>query len=251
VIVIVYKKVYNDVSYHSKRRKQTMSDIFQRVKDDQNWFQKILGKVPGFSGYFERQNRRASDKVLRDAIAERFEALWRRISVLQTDLISQGGLAYVDDLESAAIKLRQFIDRVRMASYGYAGFFDSVKINQDELAQIYQYDFALLSMEDEVGRGIDNVEASLGTDGLPAAIRNLRTLAQQCVDAYNRREEVMAGGVPSMAPEQPQQPVQPSQPTPPADQSWQPPQSPPAPPTDQTWQPPQPPPPPQSTDPQK
>lgn len=185
-----------------------MSDIFQRVSDDQNWFQKILGKVPGFSGYFERQNRRASDKILREAIAERFEALWGRISGLQTDLISQGGLAYVDDLEGAAIKIRQFIDRIRTASYGYAGFFDSVKINQDELAQIYQYDYALLSMEDEVARAIDNVEASMGSDGLPAAIRHLRSLAQQCLDAYNRREEVMVGGVQPPAAPLPPQPNQ-------------------------------------------
>jgi hypothetical protein len=39
----------------------------------------------------------------------------------------------VDDLEGAAIKLRQFIDRVRTASYGYAGFFDAVKVRSEEL----------------------------------------------------------------------------------------------------------------------
>ncbi len=31
----------------------------------------------------------------------------------------------------------------------------------------------------------------MGTDGLPAAIRNLVMLSQDCVDAYNRREEVI------------------------------------------------------------
>ncbi len=172
-----------------------MSDLFERVTADQDIFKKILSKVPGFSGYIERQNRRASDKLLRETVANRFEEQWQRISSIQRDLISQGGLAYVDDLEAAAIKLRQFIDRVRTASYGYAGFFDAVKVNEAELSSVYQYDYALLELVDAVSRAIDNVEASVGTDGLPAAIRNLVGVARQCIETFDRRSEVMLGGI--------------------------------------------------------
>jgi hypothetical protein len=171
-----------------------MSDLYDRVTGDQDIIRKILGKIPGFSGYIERQNRRASDKLLRDAVANRFEEMWKRISSLQRDLIEQGLIEYIDNMEAAAIKLRQFIDRVRTASYGYSSFFEATKVNQDELAQVYKYDLALLEMVDDVGRAIDNVESSIGSDGLPAAIRNLTALAQQCVDAFNRRSEVMRGG---------------------------------------------------------
>jgi hypothetical protein len=173
----------------------TMSDLYDKVTGYQDIFKKILGKVPGFSGYIERQNRRASDKLLREAVANHFEEQWQRISGLQRDLISQGGLAYVDDMEGAAIKLRQFIDRVRTASYGYSGLFDAVKINENELAQLYQYDLALLQTADEVGRAVDNVETSIGSDGLPASIRQLTGLAQQAVTAFNKRNEAMIGGV--------------------------------------------------------
>jgi hypothetical protein len=171
-----------------------MSDLYGRITSQQDIFKKILSKVPGFNGYIERENRRSSDKLLREAIANRFEELWQRISALQRDLISHGGIAYINELESAAIKLRQFIDRVRTASYGYSGFFDAVKINEQELAQVYQYDNAMLEMADTVGRAIDNVESSMGTDGLPAAIRNLVSQAQQCVVTYERRIEVLQGG---------------------------------------------------------
>jgi len=172
-----------------------MSDLLGRITDDRDIFKKLLGKLPGFSGYFDRQDRRASDKILRETIADRYEMQWRRISELQRDLISQGHIDLIDDLESAAIKLRQFIDRVRTASYGYAGFFDPIKIREEELGQVYQYDLALLDSVDEIGRAADNVETSIGTDGLPAAIRHLRVLAQQAVDLFDRRGEVMIGGV--------------------------------------------------------
>jgi len=174
-----------------------MSDLFERITADQDIFKKLLSKIPGFSGYIERENRRSADKVLRDALAIRYEEQWQRISSLQRDFISQGAIEYVDDLERAAIKFRQFIDRIKSASYGYSGFFDAVKINEQELSQVYQYDLALLNLADEVGRAIDNVEASLGSDGLPAAIRNLTSLAQKAVDAFNHRNETMMGGVSS------------------------------------------------------
>jgi hypothetical protein len=168
-----------------------MDDLFDRVTSEQDIFKKLLSKIPGFKGYIERSNRRASDKLLRDLIASRFEEQWQNISALQRQLISDGGIEYVDDMEGAAIKLRQFIDRIRNAAYGYAGFFDAIKINEEELEKIYQYDLELLEMVDQVKNGVDNVEASFGTDGLPAAIRHLTRVAADCVDAFNRRSDVI------------------------------------------------------------
>ncbi len=170
-----------------------MSDIFERVSGEQDFFKKILAKIPGFKGYIERGDRRMSDKLLREMIADEFETLHQRISSLQRDLISQGELTYVDDLEASALKLQQFIDRVRTASYGYAGIFDAIKIKEDELSQVYQYDYALLALADEVQSAIDNVETSIGTEGLEATIRHLISVSQQCVDAFNKRSEVMKG----------------------------------------------------------
>jgi hypothetical protein len=180
-----------------------MSDLFERVTSEQDIFKKILSKVPGFSGYIERQNRRSSDKLLRETVANRFEEQWKRISEVQRDMISQGGIAQVSQLESAAIKLRQFIDRVRTAAYGYAGLFDAVKVNEAELGAMYQYDLALLELVDTTSHAIDNVVSSIGTDGLPAAIRNLVSVAQQCIDAFERRAEVIKGGIVS-GPQTPQ-----------------------------------------------
>ncbi|HBA92825.1 MAG TPA: hypothetical protein DCZ08_14165 [Anaerolineaceae bacterium] len=171
-----------------------MSDLFDRVTGDQDIFKKLLSKIPGFDGYIEKHNRRMSDKMLREKVAAEFELLWGRLSALQRDLIDQGDLLLVDDLESAAIKLRQFIDRVKTASYGYTGFFDSVKLKTEDLARVYEYDLELFNLADTVSSAIDNVEASIGTDGLPAALRNVKKVTRDCVEAFEKRNEVMMSG---------------------------------------------------------
>ena len=60
-----------------------MSDIYDRVVGEQDAVTKIIAKIPGFSGYVERADRRMSDKLLREQVANAFEPLYQRIFSLQ------------------------------------------------------------------------------------------------------------------------------------------------------------------------
>jgi hypothetical protein len=171
-----------------------MTDFFEKVTSQVDPFKKLIGYIPGFSGYVERQNRRDADKLVRDTVANRFEEQWKRVSNLQSDLVSGGMIQYVDDLEKAAIQLRTFIDRITMAPRGYSGLFDAVKINEKELEALYQFDAAFFDLAEQVKTGVDNLEASLADEAaLPAAIRNLTTLARLANETYDRRTEAFTG----------------------------------------------------------
>jgi hypothetical protein len=173
-----------------------MSDLedqyFDKVSADMDPFKKLVSKIPGFKGYIERQARRDSDKLLRDTIFHRFRELEDQISALQRDFIRHGELIFVDDLEASALKLRTFADRIRVAPRGYSSLFEAVKINEAELKKLYEYDAALLDKADEVEHAITNVQSSIGTDGLPAAIRHLETMSADCISMYELREQVVA-----------------------------------------------------------
>ena len=168
-----------------------MSDPLGKITEGKDLIGKIRNFIGGFVGYVDRENRRDADKILRETTAQRYEEVWSRISELQRQLISEGKLELVDDLEASAIKLRAFIDRTKGASYGYAGFFDAVRIHSEELERIYEFDIALLEGAQKLADAVDNVAASIGTDGLPAAIRHLVSISQEAIDTYNRRDEVI------------------------------------------------------------
>ena len=171
-----------------------MSDLFDKVSSQMDFVKNLASKIPGFNGYVERQNRRAADKLLRESVSDRFEELWKRTSKIQTDMVDAGMIALMDDMEQAAIQLRTFTDKIRTATYGYAGFFDAVKINEAELAQLYQYDLAFFDVADQIGRALDNIEASMGDEeGFKAAIRNLISLAREAVTTFDRRYEMING----------------------------------------------------------
>ena len=170
-----------------------MSDLFETVKGDQDFVKKLLSYVPGFKGYIERSNRRSADKLLRDQVALKYSELAGRASRLQKDLVDAGQVDLVDDIDKVSLLLRTFSDRVKNASYGYSGFFDAVKINQEELAQIYAFDTAFFDLANQISSGLDNVEAAIGGDGLKAAIRSVNALARQVGETYDRLYQVITG----------------------------------------------------------
>ena len=172
-----------------------MSNLFDKVSGQMDAVKRLASHIPGFSGYIERQNRRAADKLLRESVSDRFEELWKRTSNIQTDMVNEGMIALIDDMEQAAIQLRTFADKIRTATYGYAGFFDAVKIKEEELAQLYQYDLAFFEVAEQIDRALDNIEASMGDEeGLKAAIRNLIGLTRDAVTTFDRRYAMINGG---------------------------------------------------------
>lgn len=171
-----------------------MSDFFEKVSSQIDPFKKLVSYIPGFSGYVERQNRRDADKLLRETVARRFEEQWTRASNLQAEMVSNGQLSFVDDMEKASLALRTFIDKISTAARGYSGMFDAVKINEKELEAIYQFDAAFFDLADQVKSALDNVEASMSDEtALPAAVRNITTLARLAVETFERRSEVVTG----------------------------------------------------------
>lgn len=171
-----------------------MTDFFEKVKSQSDPFKQLATHIPGFNGYVERQTRRDADKLVRETVARRFEELWKRTSNLQSELVSNGMITYVDDIEKVALQLRTFIDKISTAPRGYSGLFDAIKINEAELQALYQFDLAFFDLADQIQRGLDVLEASLNDEtALPAAIRNLVTLARLAVETYNRRNEAITG----------------------------------------------------------
>lgn len=168
-----------------------MTDPMEKVTEGKDLLGTIQNFVSGFLGYYDRERRREADKILRDTLAQRYEEQWQRISGIQASLVSAKQLEYVDDVEAAAIKLRGFIDRIKGAARGYAGFFDAVRINQDELDKLYQYDLSLLEQADQVRSAVDGLEATIGTEDMQAAIVTLVRVAAGVVAVYDRRDEAV------------------------------------------------------------
>ena len=171
-----------------------MENLSDLVSSGKSGLQKLWEKLPGIKGYEKLEDRRDTDKIVRENISKRFSEQWDRISAIEKDLAKGMGIIYLGDLESAALKIRQFADRIKTAAYGYAGLSDAVKVDDIALQQIYDYDLYLFDLADSVKGSVDKLEDSVAAnDGIDRAIADLNKVAQECLTALNRRAEVKIG----------------------------------------------------------
>ena len=165
-----------------------MENLSDLVSSQKSGLQKLWEKIPGIKGYEKLEDRRDTDKIVRENISKRFSEQWDRISAIEKELAKGMGIIYLSDLESAALKIRQFADRIKTAAYGYAGLTDAVKVDEIALQQIYDYDLYLFDLADTVKE-----DAVAAGDGIDTAVKELNKVAQECLVALNRRAEVKFG----------------------------------------------------------
>jgi hypothetical protein len=116
----------------------------------------------------------------------------RRLNEVQQTMMGGPGLLMLDDLERVQTKLTILGDSVRSASYGYAGLFDKLKIDQEELAQIYEYDNQLFANLQEISEAVDALEATVEEgERMKESIGELNRVATAALEALRRREEVV------------------------------------------------------------
>jgi hypothetical protein len=175
-----------------------MSDLYQRVSDSRTGLERLLGKIPGYKGYKEKEMRRESDRLLRETIVTRMGEQRQRMDDLQRMLISAGRLEYLDEMGSATTRLQTFIDRVRFASYGYAGLFDAVRVREAELDRLYDFDQALLEYGDRLETALNSLEIAIPAgEGLAEAVRQVLSICAEANRTFDEREQVILAGAAS------------------------------------------------------
>jgi len=173
-----------------------MSDLYKRVSEARTGLEKLIGQVPGYKGYKEKEMRRESDKLLRETVATQMEQMRQRMDDLQKRLITTGRFEYLDEMGNATTKLQTFIDRVRKASYGYAGLFDAVRVREEELDRLYDFDNRLLEYVERLSAALDNLETSIPAgEGLAEAVRQVLAICAEANRTFDQREQVILGAV--------------------------------------------------------
>lgn len=168
-----------------------MADFFRRITEEQGTLEDLVRKIPGFKGYFERQDRRAADRLLREHLVRVFSELLTEFGRLQNEMLNTGGLQYMERAQAVDTKLRTFIDRIESAAQGYAGLFDAIKVREEALARLYAFDNALLSYQEQFAAGLKQLEEAIGSSGVEGVLCQLDSVVTEANNTFKRRVEAM------------------------------------------------------------
>jgi hypothetical protein len=172
-------------------------DMRDKVEESLTGIESLARKIPGYGGYKEKEMRREADRLLRDKIAQLFGDQAQRLVEMQGQLVSGGEIALLEHataLDDAVRRLQTFVDRVKRAAQGYAGFFDAVKVKEEQLDALYDFDNGLLDQIVTVTSAVDDVQAAIDAgEGLPAAIVKVKQVAGEVNHVFSQRNDVITG----------------------------------------------------------
>jgi hypothetical protein len=167
-------------------------DLRDVVEGALGGLENLARKIPGYKGYKEKELRREADKLLRMEVAAKFDDQRKRLTELQNQLISQAQIEFLDDLERAVMKLQLLIDRIKTATYGYAGLFDAVKVKEEQLDALYEFDNQMLDYVDDVASDVDHVASAIAAqEGISEALDELVETVNQANQTFGHREEAI------------------------------------------------------------
>jgi len=170
--------------------------IYERAKEEMRLSERILAALPGFRGYKEKELRRESDRLIRNH-------LYRRLMEARKDLKEVFQRLSDNRLHEVLTKMDRFImrfDRVSQkinhASYGYAGFFNVVKVEESKLDKMIDFDTGMLDEVEKIVAEADTFKKESAKQKFEKTrdhLDNLEEMLESLEEAFGGRDEVVKG----------------------------------------------------------
>jgi hypothetical protein len=171
-------------------------DYYETAKKQMRLSERIAAALPGFRGYKEKELRRESDKLIRNHLYLKLSGARKDIRDIFQKLSDRRSFDVLTDLDRLVAKLDRVTEKVNHASYGYSGFFDVVKIREEALDRMINFDDALL---DDVAKFVDEVTAFKGDimkqnfDSAKEHVQSLTEALDDFEQSFDSREEEILG----------------------------------------------------------
>lgn len=164
----------------------------EAAKSNMGALERLIKGLPGIRGYVDKELRRDADKRLRMLIAGQLEEQKQALLSIQKTLLKNGGLTWLDDVDEAIRKLQILVDRVKTASYGYAGLFDAVRIQEEQLGALHKFDIALAGRIVAVEEAVKAVAAAVTSkENIQASIDQVTSVIAELNTMFGKRNEAI------------------------------------------------------------
>ena len=158
--------------------------------------ERIAAALPGFRGYKEKELRRESDKLIRNHLYLKLSKDKDNVRSISQKISDKRYLDILPDIDRLTAKMDRITEKVNHASYGYSGFFDIVKIKEEQLDRMIAYDNQLIDEVNVVSDQIDTLKAQLLSGdytNLKDRIQAVADKFEMLEDAFDKRQEVILG----------------------------------------------------------
>ena len=162
--------------------KEKVADIFRTV----------VRIFPGMPSYQEREALRTQDKIVRSQLAARIEEQVQQIHQVMAEFTNRAMIKPLSALDRLARNLSRLADTIRFASYGYAGLFTATPLDEQRLAELYDYDISLHQEIEELAVAVSTLEQQSNQEWKKSSLENIQQVVGRLQERIQNRQSVFA-----------------------------------------------------------
>lgn len=171
-------------------------DVYSEAKSQMRLSERIVAFIPGFRGYKEKELRRESDKLIRNHLHLKLSTAKADLKAVAQKLSDRRYFDVLTDMDRLVAKMDRVVEKVNHASYGYTGFFNIVKVKEESLDRMIDFDSKLIDEVKSLAADVAAFKTELTsgeTKDLKTRIQNLTDKLEAFEGTFDKREEVILG----------------------------------------------------------
>lgn len=167
-------------------------DLRKKVEDSRGLLKKIQLIVPGFRGYRQLEDLRAADEVLRRQVVQLLQNTETLVKEARSNMVNNGDYSNLQPAASFLSKLQLLEGEIMHAEQGYSGISPAIRVSQQTLDSLYNYDYAFVASASELKANAESSGiASLSGDGLNSELSRLSAMADEIMSSLQKRMEAV------------------------------------------------------------
>jgi len=170
--------------------------LYEKAKEEMRLSERILAELPGFRGYKEKEIRRETDKLVRNHVYLKLTEVRDDLKDVFQKLSDRRLYEVLTDMDRFIMRFDRVAEKINHASYGYAGFFNVLKIEEEKLDKMVTFDDGLI---DYVKKIIDETNVFKGEvrkqefERVREHIQKLSDSLELLEGTFDEREETILG----------------------------------------------------------
>ena len=139
-----------------------------------NFFDRIGSLIRGYKGYVVREEKRNTDKKLRDELAKKVENAKLIIIDFQQELIKKNEIAICQEWDLLRKSVDTLFSKIKYAAHGESSFFSEKQLKENELDEIYNLDLIIVENVDMVCNSVESyIQDTLNPKPINKMVRDI------------------------------------------------------------------------------
>lgn len=152
-----------------------------------NFFEKIGNIIPGYKGYAIRDEKRKTDKKLRDELAGIIKQAENVVITYQQQLVKTNDMQLCQEWEIARKALNTIYSRIKNTIYGESSFFSDQQLKENELDEIYKFDLEMTVRVHLIMKTIDvDIKETMSACFVNQQVREIDTILIERTNFINQ-----------------------------------------------------------------